>query len=103
MKSVLAARRTGLPARAPKLEAAPERFGGAAYRPPRAGTQVGSRAGKLKTDWTKPLPLAVELWALNASGSLIDAVSGHSGRPSTRGTGWLGAIHRRYQSLERLA
>src|SRR5271165_7468870 len=74
-----------------------------AYRAPRAGIQVGSRAGKLKADWTKPLPLAVELWALNAPGSLIDAVSGRSGRPSTRGTGWLGAIYRRYQPLERLA
>src|SRR5271166_4541072 len=51
----------------------------------------------------KPLPPAVELWALNAPGSLIVAVSGHCGRPSTRGAGWLGGIHRRYQSFERLA
>src|SRR4051794_8614422 len=33
------------------------------------GFAVGSRAGKRKTGWTKPLPRSRRLWALNAGGS----------------------------------
>jgi hypothetical protein len=82
-----------------------ERFslGGAACRPRRGVSAAEIRAGEQKTDWTKPLPPPPWLWALNAGGAFAGAVSGHSGRPSTRGRGPLGAIRRGNRAFERLS
>jgi hypothetical protein len=57
-----------------------ERFllGGAAHRHPRGGLPRLIRAGKQKTSWTKPLPMPLGLWALNAAGPFADAPSQHS-------------------------
>lgn len=48
-----------------------ERFllGGAAHGVPCEGPASGGRAGKQKTCWTKPLPQAAGLWALNGAES----------------------------------
>ncbi len=45
----------------------------------RGGTQDRGRAGELKTDWTKPLPPPLGLWALNLAGAFAGAPLEHSG------------------------
>jgi hypothetical protein len=52
-----------------------ERFllGGAAQRLCRRGPAAEIRAGEQKTCWTKPRPVPLRLWALNAAGSCADA------------------------------
>jgi hypothetical protein len=52
-----------------------ERFSltGAAHEPLREDSIGGFRAGERKTYWTKPLPPAPGLWALNGRGCIAGA------------------------------
>ena len=51
----------------------------AAWRTLLGSSAVGIRAGERKTDWTKPLPPPLGLWALNDAGPSAGALLRHRG------------------------